>query len=269
MSKEKSKEELERTLCEKLCADIRLIERPNRKWMISVPFSYPDGDRYSIYLDVISPGKIRISDGANTMMRLSYDTPNVSKFFKGGIGKLMDRILRENDIQESDGNFYVDTPVDKISPVLFRFTQALSQIYDLSYLSRDRKTSTFYKDFEILLERIVKNYDIVLEKDYLVPGLENTQNYPIDYALQRNGSPNLFLFGVPGVDKAKLVTITLQYLFIHRKRTSTLIVFENQEEISSNHLGRLMDANVGGSLVSSIHSTEAIEQNIERGIAVN
>ncbi len=238
--------------------------------MISTPFSSPDGDHYSIYLKEVDEGQIRISDEANTVMRLSYDTPDVSKYFKGNKGKLMEQILRENEIQEEDGNFYVEIPVDRISDGIFRLGQALSQVYDLSYLNRDRPEVTFYKDLEELLNQIISKHPILqLEKDYVVPDLENADNYVIDYSLQNEEKTLLFLFGILGADKAKLVTITLQHLLLHNSKTPILLIFNDQEELPPRHLSRLMDANIGGSQVSSIASRDPIAKNIERYVTMH
>ena len=259
-----NKDDLQKKLCQQFCADVELVEREDGILMISTPFSYPDGDYYSVYLKEIGMGKFRISDGANTMMRLSYDTPDVEKYFTGNRGNLMGQILRENRIKEDNGNFYVDISVDEISKGLFRLGQALSQIYDLSYLNRDRPASTFYKDLENLLNQIVNEYSIALKKNYVVPGLQHGDNYLVDYSLQQKEKEPLFLFGIPSTDKAKLVTITLQYFLLNNNKMPTLLVFENQEKLPSRHLSRLMDANVGGSQVSSIDSRDPIEQNIAR-----
>ena len=260
-----NKEDFQKELCRQLCTDIQLVKREDSMWLISNQFSYPDGDNYSIYLKEISAGQFRLSDEANTMMKLSYDTPNVDKYFKDNRGSLMEQILRENQIQEDDGNFYVDVSVDKISEGIFRLGQALSQIYDLSYLNRDRAQSTFYKTLEQLLKTIVSQYPIKLEKDYIVPDLDNAKNYVIDYSLQKESEKYpLLLFGIPSVDKAKLVNITLQHLRIHEFYMPTLLIFENQEDLPPSHMSRLMDANVGGSLVSSIEAKGPIENNIQR-----
>lgn len=260
-----NKDELQKELCKQLCTDIQLVERENGMLMISTPFSYPDGDHYSMYLKKIGMEQIRISDEADTMMRLSYDTPDVGKYYKGSRGKLMEQILGENKVQEDDGNFYVDISVDKISDGIFRLGQALSQIYDLSYLNRDHPTVTFYKDLEELLKQIISKYPVIeLEKNYVVPGLENAENYVIDYSLQQKEKTSLFLFGIPSSDKAKLVTITLQYLLLKGYEMPTLLIFENLEELPPKHLSRLMDANIGGSQVSSIGSKDPIEQNVQR-----
>ena len=261
-----NREELQFQINTQLNQKIQLVERTNGMIMISVPFKFPDGDSYSIYLNDIGGGKLRLSDCANTIMRLSYETPDVEKYFKGHRGELLYSILHEHDIMEDDGNFFVDVAIKDFSNGLFRLMQALTEIYDLSYLDRDRAQSTFYKDLSDVLNAIVKPRSIELRQRYLVPDVTHSKNYEIDYALlpspDRSSIP-LFLFGVPNADKAKLVTITLQHLIIEKYKMHSLLIFEEQSEITQKNYDRLINANVGGSQVSSIKSTQAIEQNID------
>ncbi len=257
------KQTLQQKICDQLCSDIQLIERENGKLMLSTPFVYPDGDHYSIYLRETQPGTIRISDEANTIMRLSYETEDVDKYFKGGRGKLMEQILREHQVQEEQGTFYIDVPIDELSHGLFMLGQALTEIYSLSYLDRERVSSTFYEDLENILENIIHDTDIKLKSNHLALGLQNAENYAIDYSLIRKDEMPLFLFGVPSVDKAKLVTITLQYLYIQEYPMRALLIYQAQGEVPAKHLSRLTDANIGGSQVSSLKKTP-IEQNINR-----
>ena len=259
-------QQLQQQISEQLSQNIQLHERANNMLMLSMPFKFPDGDQYSIYINELENGLIRISDCANTIMRLSYDTPDVEKYFNGNRGQLMDQILKEYKIIQEDGNFYIDVAIKEFAQGIFRLTHALSQIYDLSYLDRDRVRSTFYEDLERMLNDIIKDKAIEKYNDYKAPDLAHAENYIIDYALTK---PNtaiepLFLFGVPSIDKAKLVTITLHYFWRNKYKMRSLIIFENQEQIGNKHLIRLMDSNIGGSQVSSIELREPIQNNIER-----
>ena len=255
------KETLQQRICDQLCSDIRLIEKDNGKLMLSTPFVYPDGDHYSIYLREIHPGTIRISDEANTIMRLSYETANIDRYFSGTRGELMKQILREHQVQEEQGNFYIDVSVDEVSQGVFILGQALTEIYSLSYLDRERPENTFYDDLEDTLKSIIRNTDIKLYRNHLAPDLLNAENYIIDYSLINKDKTPFFLFGVPSVDKAKLVTIILQYLHIQKYRMRTFLVYQNQEKFPAKHLSRLTEANIDGSQVSSLEK-KPIEQNI-------
>ena len=257
-----NKSALQDALCKQLCADVRIVERRDGVLMIESPFEHPDGDRYSLYLREMAGDRFRVSDGADTLMRLSYGTPDVGKYFKGGRGKLMEQILRENQIQEKDGEFFADLSFGQMSDGIFRLCQALNKIYDLSYLDKDYARSTFYHDMAELIAKLTKGMPIEVIPNYQPEGLLHAENHEIDYSLMGAGKPPLFLFGVPNDDKAKVVTITLQHLTIHNYRMRPLVVFDNQEEINRRHLRRLTDANIGGSQVGSITSSEPLEKNI-------
>ena len=261
-------EQLQQMLCQQLCEQVRVVERPDRQLMIAAPFAYPDGDQYPIHLQDCGNGQVRLSDAGNTMMRLSY-TADVEKYYKGARHKLMQQILREHQVQEDDGDIHITIPMERLATGILSLTQALSQIYDLSYLDRDRQQSTFYQDLYSILVGIADVRSASLIKDYQIPDMENAENYLIDYAMhtrEQDEIPALFLFGVPSDDKARLVTITLQQLMIKNRRTSSLVIFRNQEELSRKSISLLMDAGVGGSQVSSIQATQAIEDNIALAI---
>ena len=42
--------QLERLLCERLCANVRVHRRHDDVLMLESPFTFPDGDHYPIYL---------------------------------------------------------------------------------------------------------------------------------------------------------------------------------------------------------------------------
>lgn len=253
---------LQEALCKQLCADVRIIERDDGKVMIDTPFEHPDGDRYSLYLREMAGDRFRVSDGADTLMRLSYDTPDVGKYFKGSKGEFLKQILRENRVEEKGGEFFAEMPSGQMSGGIFRLCQALNKIYDLSYLDRDHDRSTFYRDLAELIKEITRDTDIKVTPNYQPEGLRDAEDYTIDYSLETKDKPPLFLFGAPSNDKVQLVTITLQHLIIHQYPMRPLVVFENQEDISRRRLSRLTNANVGGFQVSSIASKEPLAKNI-------
>ena len=257
-----NKKSLQDALCKQLCTDVRIVERRDGVLMIDAPFEHPDGDRYSLYLKEAAAGRFRISDGADTMMRLSYDTPDVEKYFRGGKGEFLKQILRENMVEEKEGEFFTELSPEQMSGGIFRLCQALSKIYDLSYLDRDYARSTFYHDLKDLIKEIARDMNIKVTRNYQPEGVPDAEDYTVDYSLAAKGRPPLFLFGVPGDNKVKLVTITLQHLTIHKYQMRPLVVFENQEKISRRYLSRLTNANIGGFQVSSIVSKEPLAKNI-------
>ena len=133
--------QLERLLCERLCANVRVHRRHDDVLMLESPFTYPDGDHYPIYLTESPGGAVKLSDRGHTLMHVSYEH-DVDSFYEDARATLREQIVRESGIDEEDGIFSIETPPDQVATALFRFGQALTRIHDLTYLSRDWVSST-------------------------------------------------------------------------------------------------------------------------------
>ena len=133
--------QLERLLCERLCANVRVHRRHDYALMLESPFTFPDGDRYPIYLNETPGGDVKLSDRGHTLMHVSYEH-DVDSFYEGARASLREQIVRESGIDEEEGVFSVETPPDQVATALFRFGQALTRIHALTFLSRERVSST-------------------------------------------------------------------------------------------------------------------------------
>ncbi len=253
------RERLEKALCEKLCANVRIHRRDDGVLMLDTPFTFPDGDHYPIYLSETSTGGVILSDRGHTLMHISYEH-DVDAYFDGTRAMLREQIVREAGIEENEGVFSVESPPDRIADSLFRFGQAITKIYDLTFLSRGRVASTFYEDLKALLFSMVDEEKI--ESDYIPPDVPNGNNYPVDYRIEgREGTPVL-LYGVPNRDKARLTTIMLSHFLLHNFSFESVIVFDNQQEIPRLDLARL--TNVAGTAVASLEAESDLRRKLER-----
>ncbi|WP_417422138.1 DUF1828 domain-containing protein [Halomonas sp.] len=224
-------------LCEAFCADVRVIERRG-KILISLPLSGRDGDRYTVYV-VRSSGGWRLSDGASTLMRLSYEN-DIARLLDGARGKLFELILNECQIQHDDGELFLNVSVDAGGLIqgLFTLAQGMSRIEDLSLWTRNRAETTFYDD---LRRQIIEIGGNQVHENYSVPNLPNAANYPIDYFIESNHRP-IYLFGVGNKEKAQLATIVLQYLTAQQHRHHSIIVCSDMDTLPKQVRFRLMDA---------------------------
>lgn len=254
-------EKLQKEICSILCADVQLLQRNGSIVMLQTPFSFADGDPYQIYLRELPSGQLRMSDKGHTLMHLSYEN-DIDKFREGTRGKIFDGILSELDLAESDGEFYLDFNPDKIGYALFRFGQAITKINDLTFLNRIRVESTFYEDLYESITRTISEDKIT--KDYVYPHMDKGEDYPIDYRIEGKDAP-LFLFGVPGRDKARLTTIVLERLLRENAQFESLIVFANQADMPRADLARL--TNVGGEMVSSLDAQQDLDRKLLRRVA--
>ena len=253
-------QKLQEQLCRQMCESVQLIEHENNQLMVSTPFTFPDGDTYAIYLSIEDSNQIRISDGANTMMRLSYDDPDVDKYFQGPRGDLMQQIITQYDLDENDGNFSTIVPIGQLSEGIFRLSQGLNRVYDLSFLNKDRVKNTFYNDLGESLNNIFSSDR--LTADYVCPTLDAGGDYPIDYRVApKNSHKDLFIFGIGSTDKAKLVTIILEHLLRHEIACQTLVIWNQHEEIGTK-ADRKRLTNVADSQISSLEDIASCERKI-------
>ncbi len=250
---------LEKALCRRLCANVRVHQRDDDVLMLETPFTFPDGDHYPIYLSETPTGGVLLSDRGHTLMHISYEH-DVDAFYEGARAVLREQIVREYGIEEAYGTFTAETVPDRLADTLFKFGQALTKIYDMTFLSRGRIASTFYEDLKSLLLNIVEEDKV--EPDFVPPNVPNGSDYPVDYRLQGKAETPIFLYGVPNRDKARLTTIMLSHFLLHDLSFDSIIVFEDQQEIPRLDLARL--TNVAGTAVSSLEARDDLDRKIKR-----
>lgn len=254
----------EKLLCQKLCANVSLVKRSDNLFMLSTPFTYPDGDGYPIYVSETGTGGIRLSDGGHTLMHISYEN-DVDKYFEGTRSILMRQIIAQEQVQydQEKGAFYVDASADHLADAVFRLGQTLTRVYDLTFLNRSHVASTFYDDLQEQIKTLVAEDKI--RRDYNVPGIPDAQNYPVDFYIETSRGRPLYLYGIPNRDKARLTTIFLQYLLQQGVQFDSLLVFQDQQEIPRPDLARL--SNVGGEQISSLNAENDFRRKLQSKLA--
>ncbi len=252
---------LRSNLCKAFCAEIQVSPKNEHLIRIEAPFYFPDGDSYQMYLREMPTGELRLTDAGHTLMHLSYEN-DIDNFRKGNREILLNQIKLETGVSESGGEFYFDTTSDNLSVQIFKLGQALTKIYDLTFLNRARVESTFYEDLEERIYNIVGKEKV--KKDYVYSEMENANDYPIDYFFEAKEQP-LFLFGIPNRDKAKLTTIILERLLRHNAKFESLLVFADTENMPKNDFKRLV--NVGGEIIASLDARDDLTRKILKRVA--
>ncbi len=193
-------------------------------------------------------------------MHLSYDN-DVDKLREGTRGKLLQQILSESELGEEEGEFFIDGPADQLGTNVFRFGQALTRVHDLTFLNRARSESTFYEDLRELLRELVGHERI--QEAYVVPDVPRANEYPVDFFVSGGETP-LYLFGVPGRDKARLATIILQHLIAAGKDFNSMIVFQNMADLPRPDVSRL--TNAANDQVDSLDATDDLRRKLLRRV---
>jgi len=254
---------LEDNLCNLLCAEINLRPKNEELVLVETPFYFADGDPYQIYIKEMPGGVIRLTDMGHTMMHLSYEN-DISKFREGTRGKLLEHIKSETFISENEGEFYIETTIESLASNIFRLSQALTKVNDLTFLNRARAESTFYEDLKEQLLNIVGEEKVV--EEYYYEDMENSTDYPIDYKIEGKYAP-LFLFGIPNRDKARLTTIVLERLLRAKADFDSLLIFSDQVSIPKQDLARL--SNAGGEMIASLDAEADFSRKLTRRVSLN
>lgn len=252
--------DMQATLCRALCGSVQVHERGEALWQVDTPWTFPDGDGYSIYVSQAPTGGLRISDQGLTMMRLSYEN-DIAKLREGTRGRLLAQVLADAGLTEDEGEFYLEATADEVGASVMRLGQALTRIHDLTFLNRVRVESTFYEDLREKLQTLVGEER--LTESYVVPGVPNARDYPVDYLVSGGAAP-LYLFGVPSRDKARLATIVLQHLVRTEQDFNSMVIFQNAADMPRADLSRLMNA--ANDMIDSLDATDDFERKLLRRV---
>jgi hypothetical protein len=245
-------------LCKALCGEVTLRKTPQGFLQIITPFTFSDGDVFQLYIEEGSAGSLRLNDYGHTFMQLSYDN-DLDKFREGTRRKLFDQLLAESGVREEEGKLVLDTTIEDLGRSVLKYGQAITRIYDLTFLNRARVASTFYEDLKELLYKIVDNSKIT--PNFILPDQPNAQDYSIDYRIEGKRG-HLFLVGIASRDKARLATIVLEHWLRYNIEFDSLLVFQDQQEIPRSDLARL--SNAGGEMVASLDATDDFRRKLTK-----
>jgi hypothetical protein len=242
---------------EKISNEIQLIAAGVDRYIIDTPFIFDDGDHLLIVLKFIGQTLV-LTDEGNTFMHLTYDLDE-KDLQKGTRQKIISNTLSSFNVSERSGELVMEIKGQEFGNSLYDFIQCLLHITDITYLSRERVTSTFLEDFRSYMQSAVPKERLTF--DWHDPKLDPKNNYPIDCKI--NGKvPPLFVFAINSDDKARDTTITILQFEKWNTNFQSVVVFENQEEISRKVLARLSD--VTGKQFSSLDSNrERISKYLE------
>jgi len=200
---------------------------------VIAPLYHEDGDMVDLFLDSPrSPGApIRITDHGMTLMRLSYsyeiDTPTKRK--------ILDRILSENGVSESQGRLFLETTPERIYPALLQFAQTVAKVSNMQVFKREIVQNLFYEalnDFvasSLTSYRPQANFQPLPERD----DLDVDWRFPL-------ATRDIYLYGVRDGAKARLVGLTcLEFQKANVPFRSVLIHEDFENEMSKKDQRRI------------------------------
>ena len=179
---------------------VELYERRPGDYQLILPILHEDGDMVDIYLQDSPLGEnhVRICDFGLTLMRLSY-TLNMTEARQ----LILDSILINNRVENYNGNLYLDAPLNLLYEGILQFAGCVQKVCNMRYWSRETVRSAFYDDLEDYVTTELQEFSPS-------PDFAPMEDYPlsVDWHLQHKNR-DLYVFGVLGNDKAKVVAIAM------------------------------------------------------------
>ena len=226
-------------------AEIELLPEGTRRYVVSTPFMFDDGDEYTILLKRDGRGWY-LTDEAHTFMHLSYEM-NERDWEKGNRAEVIEQALSMFDVDSDHGELKRRVANHRFGDALFDYIQALSRITDIRLLSREIVRSTFLEDFrEVLQETVPRErrsfnwHDPVHDPDGM---------YSVDARINERKEP-IFIYALSNNNRVKDATISLLKFEQWGVSHHAMGIFENVREISDRELARFMD--VADKLFSSL-----------------
>lgn len=231
----------------KVCEEIQLAQEGMNRYVVSVPFTFDDGDHLCVLLKRDNGGWL-LSDEGHTFMHVSYDEIDVEGKTRS---KIIDNVLLNYGIQNAQGELKSVIKEDAYGDALYSFVQGLIKITDVSYLSRERVRSTFLEDFRSFIEaKIPENRRVF---DYSDAQHDPQKKYVVDCRINGMKRP-LFLFAINSNDRCNVATITCLHYEKFQIPFIAAAIFENQEDTNNKVLARFSD--VSEKLFSSLQSAK-------------
>lgn len=229
-------EAIERDFREKVSAKVQLAAEGLHRYRVLTPFLFEDGDHLAIILKR-DQSKWLLSDEGHTFMHLTYDVDE-KDLSRGTRQKIINNALSAFQVEDRDGELVLGIDDERYGDALYSFAQALLKITDVSFLSRERIRSTFLEDFrETIASAVPENRRLF---DWNDPAHDPKSVYTVDCRVNGMIRP-LFVFALPGDDRARDSTIALlqfeKWGVLHR----SLGIFEDQEVINRKVLARFSD----------------------------
>lgn len=270
-------------LKEQLASEVRLEMRSDGVLMLDTPFVFPDGDHYSIYFSMERDGNFMLSDKGHTIMHLSYKYDVDPLFEDKSQRKIMLQIVRNAriEVDEDAGTFWVKADAKSLPETIFRFGQALTKIYDMSFIARyqravkDAKLETrsqkskpisqteFDSAIQLTLREALGSRRFIRNFSPKLPQLPRCK-YTVDYKFNGKRGDPVFLYGINSSDKANKAMISLGYFHQMSLKFDNLVILRDEYCIKNKEKDQLRDAVAENMIL--LENKTGLEQKI-RGLA--
>ena len=255
--------EIEQQFRARVADEIRVVPDGIDRYLVWTPFRFDDGDHLVIVLKPRRDGDgWQLSDEANTLMRLTYDVSDAD-LRRGTRQQIVADALAVFQVEDRGGELVLDVLDGEFGNALYSFVQALLKISDVSFLTRQRTSTTFKEDFKALVSDLVPRDRRVF--DWHDPARDPEAIYAVDCRVDGMATP-LIIHALLNDRQTRDATIALHQFEKWGAGFRSMAIFNDQEAINRKVLARFTDvcdrqfSNLGG-------NREQIRDFVEAAIA--
>lgn len=208
----------------------------DREAQVEVPFEFPDGDGFVIFVRETGGGA-EISDHAHTLMHLGYHT-DVDRLATGARAEAFERIRARHGVEDRDGELVSATSWNELPTALFAFVQALIEVSELRNLDHERVRSTFRDDVRSMLAGAFAGE---LATDWIDRERDDDGLYPIPYVLNGTERP-IAIFDVATEENAASALVVAKQHLAWERRLHLVAIERDQTRLPRRHVAWLSDA---------------------------
>jgi hypothetical protein len=126
----------------KLHDSITLEQLDQNMFELITPYTFSDGDGFSIVLKKENDNWI-LTDEGDTLMHLDILGISEASLLSGTKHKIFSAILEQFSMIDRDGELILKIENDDYITAYYQFTQALMKVSDIEFLSRSKKKESF------------------------------------------------------------------------------------------------------------------------------
>ena len=220
----------------KVCEKINLNSEGINRFRVLTPFMFDDGDHLVVVLKK-EGRKWILSDEGHTYMHLTYDIDE-QDIYRGTRQSIIENTLSVFGIKDREGEIIVEISDSSYGDALYSYVQAILKITDIKYLTRERVRSTFFEDFKDFVSGVVPENR--RDFNWCEPLSDPEGRYPVDCRINGMERP-VFVYALWNDDKTRDTTIYLHQFEKWELPFRSVVIFEDQEQVSRKVLARLSD----------------------------
>lgn len=228
---------LKEKVSQDLLHEFHFYDEGKDRFRVATPFLLKDSDFLMLVLKKEGDHWI-VSDEGDGFMRLTLHM-SWKHFSSGGTReKLLEGILSEFQITDRDGELIIPVENDNFGTALYRASQAILKILNLSFLERDKVRSTFFEDFQDLF---YENFsDGSYKFDWSHPEKDKARHYSVDCRVEGATAP-VFIYALNNDNKLGDAEVSIYKFHDWNLNFKPVAILEKSSAVSQKRLDRFSE----------------------------